>query len=104
MSFADEDRSSYDSVHRAQKRQRALLKLGGYGGPRQGEIVEAKRLAQADLAQSPVHRVGIGKRPAFLRNRDVYLLFGNAERQLQNDGSAQVHGFRQELETIPRHL
>ena len=103
MSFADEDRAGYNSVHRTQESQRSLLKLEGRGVPSQGEVVEAKSFAKPECAELPVDGVGIGERQTLSGNRDVDLLFGDCERELQLDRSLQIHSLYQRLETIPQY-
>src|ERR1039458_9706246 len=103
MSFPEEDRAGYNSIHRSQESQRAFLKLESCGVRSEGEIVEAKSLAQPDLAELPVDRVGVGKRSALAGNGDGHLLLGNGERELQLGRALQIHGLDQRLETIPRH-
>src|ERR1700676_1349900 len=104
MSFSDEYRASYYSIHRAQHGQRALLKLEGGGVPRQSEIVEAKCFAETNVAELPVHRVGVGKRRTLALNRDAHLLFGNPQCKLQLDRAFEIRNFYQGFETIVRYL
>src|ERR1035438_9742664 len=103
MSFPDEYRSGYNSIHRTQESQSPFLKLESCRVPRQSEIVEAKRLPQSNLAELPVDRIGIGECQALSSNRDVDLLLGYGEGELQLDGPAQIHGFCRGLKTIPGH-
>jgi hypothetical protein len=103
VAFSNEYGASYHAIHRIQDRQRSFLKLKSCGIPGQGEIVEAKSLAEADLAQLLVDRVGIGESPTLFSNGNIDLLFGDGQRELQLHRSAQVHGLGQRLEAVASH-
>src|ERR1700691_334826 len=98
MTFTQKDCAGDDSIHRAQKSQRALLKLESRGVASQGEIVEAKSLARPNAAELLVEWIGIGERQTLSRNRDFDLLLGDDERELQLHRGLQLHRSDQRLE------
>src|ERR1700678_1945646 len=104
MSFPDEDRAGFNSIHWLQYRQCPFLKLESRGVPIQGEIVEAIRLAKSDIAELPVDRVGIGKRKTFPRHGDSHLLLGDGESNLQLDSALQIDSLYLRLEAVSDHF
>src|ERR1035441_6718102 len=102
-SFVYEDHAGDNSIYRTQYRQCPFLKLEGGDVPSQGEVIEAKRLAQPEFPELSVDGVGIGELQTLSSNRDSNLLFGNGERELDLDRSLKIHNLYQRLETVPRH-
>ena len=86
----DEDGAGDYSIHGTEQCERAFLEMEGRRVPGQREIVEAKGLAQADLAQLPIDRIRVGESQTLSGNGDVHLRFGDGKSKLQGNRGAQV--------------
>ena len=81
MSLADEDRSSLNSVHRIQYRQRPFPKLKRSNVVIQGEVVEAIRLSECNIAELAIKGIRIRKRQGFSGDVDRHLLLCDGKRE-----------------------
>src|ERR1700739_929062 len=103
MSFADEDSASDHALNWTQECQCSFIEVESGDIAGQSEIIQAKGLAETDLAELAVDRVGVEKRQTTGGNRNGDLLFGHGEGELQLQRCFQFDGSDQGLETIARY-